>query len=149
MSEISRRRRVLSLVLAGVLATAGPALLGGCSAIEGIIEQQTGQEVELGGREVPADFPEEVPLIEGEVILGSVIGSDSQRIWNVIIKVGDGALDQITTQLTDAGFTATPVTETAQGSAVTFNKDDLGVLVLVGGDPENGTIANYTVTRTS
>jgi hypothetical protein len=142
---MTMRSRLASVFLAVALA----ATLGGCSLIEGVIEQQTGQEVELGGTEVPEDFPEEVPLLEGEVILGSVIGSDTQRVWNVIIKVGDGALEQITTQFSDAGFTATPATESEQGSAVTFSKDDLGVLVLVGADQENGTIANYTVTRTS
>ncbi len=56
--------RVATVALGALLLIGLPALTG-CSMIEGIIEQQTGGDVDLGGNTVPADFPAEVPLADG------------------------------------------------------------------------------------
>jgi hypothetical protein len=147
MSRITRRSRLLSLVLAGALVVVAPLTLSGCGLIGNVADQNG---IDLGGNELPSDFPDEVPLIDGEVVFGAAIGGDSGRIWNVTIRVdGDGVLDQITGQFEDAGFTPTPVTETTDGSAITFTKEPFGVFVVLGQDDEGNQVAIYTVTRSS
>lgn len=146
MSSITRRSRLLSLVLAGALAVMAPLTLSGCGLIGNVADQNG---IDLGGNDLPADFPDEVPLVDGEVLFGAAIGGDSGRIWNVTIKVeGDGVLDRISGQFEDAGYMATPVTETTEGAAITFTKDPFGVLVVLG-QQDGNQVAIYTVTRTS
>ena len=145
------RRRALSWALAGVLLVAAPMALSGCSAIEGIIEQQTGGDVDLGGSTVPADFPAEVPLADGTVVNGSAItGGDGQKVWNVLINVTDpNAPTSIAAQLEGAGFVSPGVGQmTENGGTLTYTKDDLVVNVLLA-KVDTGWTANYTVARTS
>jgi hypothetical protein len=84
-------RRLATVALAGVLVVAAPMTLSGCSVVEGIIEQQTGGDVDLGGASVPDDFPAGVPLAEGEVVNGSAISNADGKVWNVLINVADPA----------------------------------------------------------
>jgi hypothetical protein len=147
----SRPRRILTLALAGVLIVGAPLTLSGCSAIEGIIEQQTGGDVDLGGATVPADFPAEVPLTAGTVVNGSAItGGDGQTVWNVLINATDpDPPTSIAAQLEGAGFVAQGVGEmTENGGTLTYTKDDLVVNVLLA-KVNGGWTANYTVARTS
>jgi hypothetical protein len=130
---------ILSLVLAPALA--------GCSAIEGIIENVTGSQIDLGGQSVPADFPSEVPLASGDVIFGLSADKDGQKVWNVTIKVSSGAFDSISDQLTSAGFAlAEGSKEANNGLGGLFTSDKYGVLVVVTDDGGDGPVANYKVT---
>ncbi|HEU4848820.1 MAG TPA: hypothetical protein VFS93_00225 [Terrimesophilobacter sp.] len=142
---MQRKRLAVSTAIALSLVLA-PALAG-CSAIEGIIENATGSQIDLGGQSVPADFPSEVPLATGEVVFGLSADKDGEKVWNVTIKVSAGAFDSISDQLTGAGFTlAEGSKEVNNGSGGLFTSDKYSVLVVVSDDGSNGTLANYTVT---
>jgi hypothetical protein len=141
--------RAAAIVLGSVLLLGLPALTG-CAAVEGIIEQQTGGDVDLGGNTVPEDFPAEVPLAEGEVVNGSAITAAEGKVWNVIIDVSDPAApDSIAAQLEAAGFTSAGTGEvTDNGGTLTYTKDALAVNVLLG-KTDSGWTANYTVAQTA
>ena len=148
---MSRTRKSFLVPAAIVLSLAITPMLTACgNPVQGIINNVTGGNVDLGGAQLPKDFPKEVPLASGAVIFGAGLGNDEGKVWNVTIKVADAsALDGITKQLTDAGFT-TDASGDASGDATTgvFNKDPYGVLVIVSKDDKNGFVANYTVTFT-
>lgn len=146
-----RRRAFLpALLVIGGLALA-PSLAG-CGAVEGIIESQTGGDVDLGGPGLPEGFPSaEVPLIEGDVLFGAGLGSGEGTVWNVTVAVADmAAFDRITLLLQDAGFTlgdsgvVAPTEESATG---VFDSPKYGVLVVVTADGNGGFAANYSVTQ--
>lgn len=140
--------RAAAVVLGSVLLLGLPALTG-CAAVEGIIEQQTGGDVDLGGNTVPEDFPADVPLAEGEVVNGSAITAAEGKVWNVLINVSDPAApDSIAAQLEAAGFTSVGTGEVADnGGTLTYTKDKLTVNVLLG-KTDSGWTANYTVAET-
>jgi hypothetical protein len=144
----TRSPTTAAIALGAVLLVGLPALTG-CSMIEGIIEQQTGGDVELGGNTVPDDFPDAVPLAEGEVVNGSKItAGGGETVWNVLMNVSDPAApDSIAAQLEGAGFTSAGTGEvTDRGGTLTYAKDNLVVNVLLG-KTDSGWTANYTVAR--
>jgi hypothetical protein len=144
-------RKPLALVLAGALLVAAP-LLSGCSIINNFLPGGGGGGIPGGvipAQSVPADFPkDDVPLIDGDVLLGlSLPGDDGEKAWNVTIQVdGVEAFDEIKTQLTDAGFEYQEVSVAADASTGGFTKDPLTVLVVVAQADDKWT-ANYTVTN--
>jgi hypothetical protein len=140
-----------AVVALGALLLVGLPTLAGCSVVEGIIEQQTGGDVDLGGNTVPADFPSEVPLAEGDVVNGSKItGGDGETVWNVLMNVADPAApESIAAQFESSGFTSAGTGEvTDSGGTLTYTKDDLVVNVLLG-KTDSGWTANYTVAQTA
>lgn len=145
---IRRSRQAAALVLGSVLLLGLPALTG-CAAVEGIIEQQTGGDVDLGGDTVPEDFPADVPLAEGEVVNGSAITAAEGKVWNVLINASDPAApDSIAAQLEEAGFTSVGTGEVGDtGGTLTYTKDKLAVNVLLA-KTDSGWTANYTVAET-
>ena len=141
--------RLATVALAAVLLVAAPLTLTGCSLVEGAIESQTGGDIDLGGTTVPADFPAEVPIAEGDIVNGSAISSDGgEKVWNVLINVADPAApDSIAAQLEGAGFTSPGVGGiTDEGGTLTYTKDDLVVNVLLAKSGDGWT-ANYTVAK--
>jgi predicted small secreted protein len=145
------RRGAGAVVLAAALLVAAPLTLTGCSTIEGVIEQQTGGDVDLGGTSVPEDFPAAVPLAEGEVVNGSAISNGDGKVWNVLIDVPDpSAPDSIAAQLEGAGFVSPDGIGglTGEGGTLTYAKDDLIVNVLLA-KSDDGWTANYTVARSA
>lgn len=145
------RRLRPAVVALSVLLLVGAPVLTGCSMVEGLIESQTGGDIDLGGNTVPDDFPADVPLAEGEVVNGSAISSDGgERVWNVLINVSDpSAPDSIAAQLEGAGFTSPGVGGvTEEGGTLTYTKDDLVVNVLLAKSGDGWT-ANYTVAQSA
>lgn len=150
MTTLRKRLTATGAILLALTIT--PALSGcfGGNPVEGIIEGVTGGEVSLPGAGVPQDFPSDVPLIDGEVLVGGGLGTDEGKIWNVTIRVsGPEALEQIKAQFAAAGY------ETQDGSAIPggttgalFTKDKIGALVVLSTD-DKGHIASYTVTRSN
>lgn len=146
----ARMPRVAALALGAVMLV-GLSTLTGCSVVEGIIEQQTGGDVDLGGNTVPADFPSDVPLADGDVVNGSKItGGDGETVWNVLMNVADPAApESIAAQLEGAGFSSAGTGEVSDsGGTLTYTKDDLVVNVLLG-KTDSGWTANYTVAQTA
>lgn len=144
-----RPRRKTAAVVLGALLLLGLPVLSGCAAVEGIIEQQTGGDVDLGGNTVPEDFPADVPLAEGEIVNGSAITAAEGKAWNVLINVSDPAApDSIAAQLEAAGFTSVSTGEVSDsGGTLTYTKGTLAVNVLLG-KTDSGWTANYTVAQT-
>lgn len=152
MTSLRTRMRIpLTFALAGVLLVGAP-LMTGCSLISTVVNSATSGTLPEGldtGTSVPADFPSEVPLIDGEVVFGVSLPADNgEKAWNVSINVsGADAFDTIKSQLTDAGFEYQGVTDGDSGSSGVFRKDDLAVLVGVGAANGDQWTANYTVTN--
>jgi len=147
----ARASRLPAVALALALLVSAPLTLTGCSMVEGVIESQTGGDIDLGGTTVPDDFPAEVPLADGDVVNGSAISSDGgERVWNVLITVSDpSAPDSIAAQLEGAGFTSPGVGGvTEEGGTLTYTKGDLVVNVLLA-KAGDGWTANYTVARSA
>jgi hypothetical protein len=145
---ITTRKTVTTIIALSLALTITPAIAG-CSLIKNVIETQTGGTVDLGGKGIPKGFPTaDVPLISGEVIYGAGIKGSDGQVWNVTIKVADGAsFDQIKSQLEGAGFTAADGVggSTADGGVGTFSSDKYSIAVVVSKDGSNGFVANYTV----
>ena len=142
----ARRRIVVPLAIVMALAVT-PALSGCFGGVEGIVKGVTGGNVDLGGKKVPDDFPSDVPLFKGDVVLGAGVGTGDKKIWNVTIKVPDAnAYTTIKSELESAGFTGDFSNATDTGATGEFKNDKHGVLiVVVKGDSASGWVANYTV----
>jgi hypothetical protein len=143
-----RSRRTAAIALAALIATA--PLLGGCSIISNFLPGG-GNGTVIPGQGIPADFPkDDVPLIDGDVLLGlSVPGDDGEKAWNVTIKVeGIDAFEAIKAQLTDAGYEYQEVSIGDESSTGGFTKDPYSVLVVVT-QADGDWTANYTVTNAS
>ncbi|MBX3194662.1 MAG: hypothetical protein R2717_04195 [Schumannella sp.] len=149
MSTLRRTRNTpLALALAGAMLVTAP-LLGGCSIINQFLPGGGGGiGGVIPGTGVPSDFPSEVPLIDGEVLLGlSVPGDDGEKAWNVTIKVsGADAFDTIKDQLTGAGFEYQELGTTGDGASGGFTKEPYAVIVVVA-QADGDWTANYTVTN--
>ncbi|MET3768871.1 hypothetical protein ABIB15_001557 [Marisediminicola sp. UYEF4] len=141
-------RRRIAVALAIVLTLAAAPVLTGCvGQVEGVIENVTGGEVDLGGQSVPEDFPADVPITDGDVVYGVSAGSADGKVWNVTVSVADAtALDTIKLELEDAGFTTRlEGPANADGGTLAADSAAYGVLVAVTNGTD-GFVANYTVT---
>lgn len=142
-----RRSRAAAFALvAGVLIA---STLTACMAnpLETVVEGVTGGNVDLGGANVPDDFPADIPLYDGEVVQGLGVGAGAGKSWTVIVKVPDAtAIDTIRTQLEGVGLTSE--FEQAGGGALgaAFSNDTYGVVVGITGDGNKGFVATYLVT---
>jgi hypothetical protein len=142
-------RSSLGLVLAASLLVATP-VLSGCSLIDNFLPNGVSGGIPAGvvpTQTIPDDFPSDVPLVDGDVVLGVTLpGENGDTAWNVTMKVADAeAFDEITTQLTDAGFDYQQLGSNDDGSSGAFTKDPYTVLVVVASAKGEWT-ANYTVT---
>jgi len=104
---LGRRLAAAATVVAAVVA------LTGCSLVQDLVNQGvdevTGGQGDFSLGTVPEDFPEAVPLAEGDVILSAKPTPDS---WAVTIRVADDAAAQAAADaVEDAGFT--PITDGA------------------------------------
>jgi hypothetical protein len=148
---MSRRSRTTALVLAGALLLGAPAL-SGCSLINNFLPGGGSEGGLPGGvipgQSIPSDFPSDVPLIDGDVLLALSIPADNgDKAWNVTIKVdGVDAWDTIKGQFDDAGYEYKELASSADGSSGAFSKDPYTALVVVSHDQDDWT-ANYTVTN--
>lgn len=129
------------------LALPGVLLLGGCSmipdiGIPGVDPEQTIEDildgvvpdgVALETGELPASFPSEVPLVDGEVLVAFAVPGDAGESYQVTIRVPDQAsADQAGPLLEGAGFTKAPVGYTGHGYLVAVTSQSVGEGVGVG-----------------
>jgi hypothetical protein len=143
----TNRSRVTVPIAIALAVIAGPALAG-CS-VQGIINSATGGKVSLPGKSVPSDFPKDVPLAKGTVVLGAALGDGKGgKVWNVTIQLDSGeTLASLTSDLTGAGFKdqgALTTTSTADGGTASFDNGTYSVLLVVA-KADNKVTANYTV----
>jgi len=141
----TRSRIAIAVAIAGVTAS----LLTGCNpvdlvnkGVEDAIESATGGDVSLG--ELPEDFPESIPVIEGDVAVGAGGGSTGAEGWTVVItSTAADPMADATAALEAAGFTDDPAISSDGGGAAVYSNDEYRVL-LVG----EGKTVSYTVTPT-
>lgn len=143
MRSITHRR----MGIAGVIAVLTATMLSGCfpnpgdlvnQGVEDAIEEATGGDVSLGG-ELPADFPESVVLIDGDISFAGGAGGDG---W--LVMISSSAADPVAdaaAKLEAAGFTQDTTLNGDTASAVVYSNDEY--LVLIAGD---GDVVSYTVT---
>ncbi|MGN6325173.1 hypothetical protein [Pseudolysinimonas sp.] len=149
MTALHRRTAVVALVAS--LTFAAP-LLAGCSLIPhpGGSHGVSVPGMSVGTGALPKSWPSDVPVITGEIVTGAALGTGRDQVFNATVKVsGQEAADQITTQLTGAGFTAkTDATaSTDSGTFLTFTSEKWNVAVVITKtDDKTGWVANYTVT---
>ena len=146
---MTTRTRSLPTILAVATALVLAPTLTGCGGIEGLIEQATGGEVNVSIGSLPDGWPDEIPVIDGEIIGGGTAADDDGNPgWNVTITVeNEAAFADIKAQLEDAGFVAAEAGELDGGDTITsgaFANDNYGVFVAVTGSDGNF-VANYTV----
>lgn len=140
------------LVIAAAAALILTPLLSGCSIIDNFLPGGSGGGLPGGvipGQGIPSDFPkDDVPLIDGDVLLGlAVPGDNGEKAWNVTIQVdGIDAFETIKTQLTDAGFESQEISVAPDASTGGFTKEPYTVLLVVSQADDKWT-ANYTVTN--
>ncbi|MFP3465808.1 hypothetical protein [Leifsonia sp. SIMBA_070] len=142
------KRRLLAVpVLAVLLLGAAPAL-SGCS-FQSVVKDVSGGNVDVGGTNIPSDFPKDVPLASGDVVFAAALGSGDDKVWNVTVKVPGGeAYTGIAKQLTDAGFSGDFGAQGSNGGGTgTFSNGTYGVLVVVTDAGSNGWVANYSVSK--
>jgi len=123
---------------APILALAGILMLAGCTAtvpetptgVEGIeeaIEQESGGQVDLDGdAELPADWPAELPVPEGELLTAVVIdGSHS-----LTIRVpSEAAAEGVVARIEALGFTDLGGMDTPEFVAHTLERDGWTVTI--------------------
>lgn len=142
-------RRIRAVALAAALAIVVTPTLSGCfrNPLEQIVEGATGGGVSLGS--LPEGFPaEEVPVIDGEIILALKVGEGAQTTYNVTIKTGsDDPFGTAKDALLRAGFTeqAGAQASGADGSTGVYTSEKWGVLLVTAKDGDSWTV-NYTVT---
>ncbi|MEV1130347.1 hypothetical protein [Agromyces sp. NPDC049794] len=138
-------RAAMAVAIAGVTAS----LLTGCFAnpieelvnrsVEGAVEEATGGDVSLSG-ELPADFPAEVPVLEGKIGLSAGAGGTEGWIIAVTTTSSD-ALADAAGELEAAGFTEDTSVSGGQLGAKVYTGS--AYLVLLAGE---GSTVTYTVT---
>ncbi|NYJ19755.1 hypothetical protein [Glaciibacter psychrotolerans] len=137
--------RLSRIGLAATLALVGVPLLASCSTagdlVNGAVQDATGGDVSLGGA-LPAGWPAEVPVIDGEILFGAG-GADTHKGWAVTIQASStDPLGDARVQLEDAGFTVDAAAQAAAGGGVVAVKNST-YIVLVAGTTEGGVL--YTV----
>ena len=107
--------------------------------VEDAVEGATGGDVNLSG-ELPADFPESVPLIDGDIELTG--GAGGVEGWVVVLTSSAAdPLAEAKAALAQAGF-AEQTGVSGQAAAGTLHSDGQYLVVLAG----DGTTVTYTVT---
>ena len=109
--------------------------------VEEAIESATGGDVSIG--ELPDDFPDSVPLIEGEISVGAGGGTSGAEGW--VVAVTSTAADPVgdaIAELEAAGFTRD---ETIAGEGASLYANDEYTVLLLG----RGEMVSYTVSPKS
>ncbi len=144
------------LALAGLATTA--LLLTGC--MPNPVEQLREGITEVVGEgvvvddvtpvgEMPADFPAEVPLIDGTLVSGAGITLNGVKTWTIELRVTDAveaAFEEVNAALLGAGFEAGFSMVDATSGVGMYETPEFGVMLTVENKAE-GTLVSYVVTR--
>ncbi len=147
MTSLRTKIVVPVAIVSALLLT--PTLTSCAGIVNGLVNKATGGQVDLGGKKIPDNFPkDEVPIIDGEIVYGAGVASETGKAWSILVKVdGVGALDTITSELEGAGFTTQVGVggSTDSGATAVFTSDKYDVAVVIADDGKNGAVATYTV----
>lgn len=122
---------------------------GGSPVVEVPVPEDTSEAVPPGGAEtpggaLPANFPRDVPVIDGPVLVAVDLGTG----WALWIGVEDPALAfaQATSALDAAGFDRIAVLS-GTTSLASYSSAAYSVQLLARDDPIHGNSISYTITR--
>lgn len=125
----------MAIVLA---VTAGP-LLSGCTgaavegAVNGAVQGATGGEVSLGGA-LPAGWPTDIPVVDGEIRFGTATTTDGKQGWVVTITSASAdPLAEAKQKLADAGFLVDTGATASVGDAGVVSMKNENYRVVVAG----------------
>jgi hypothetical protein len=141
----STSRAAMAVVIAGLTASLLTSCFGNPvedlvnQGVEDAVEGATGGEVSLDG-ELPADFPESVKLVEGDISFAGGTGTGEGWLVMVTSEAADPVADA-RAALEGAGFAEDTTVSGGGVGAVVYSNDEY--LVLVAGD---GKTVSYTVT---
>jgi hypothetical protein len=141
-------RKLITAGIAVIMTVAVAPALAGCSALEGIIEQATGGQVNVSVGSLPDGWPTDVEVVDGDILGGGTAETDEGKpVWNATIKGSATSRDDAAALLTGAGFEAVELPAGADVEfAQAFKNDTYGVLVATTGS-EGDVLVNYTVTE--
>ena len=157
-------RKFLSVSLAAAMAIGITPLLAGCfNPIQAAVEQGAQQAAEdaLGGdvdlnldgngASMPADWPSDVPVIDGEIQSSVRLGSGDSQTWSVTITVGnmDEAWATVKSDFEGAGFTTDFESVASDGSMGSFSNGEHSAIVSVSDDGSGTASATYVVSMSS
>ncbi len=164
-SPRARPRREATLGLA-TLAVVASLLLSGCFGIPSFTGGGTGGSGSSGGSDsgssdsgsnsstddipdqfegMPATFPNDIPLISGDVVFGIDVGTG----WSILIAVDDMEADFLDAadRLKGAGYESLLETVAPEGSFGAFENDVYQIQISSQDSPDYGLVVNYLVVR--
>jgi hypothetical protein len=137
--------------LAIAMAAAAVLLIAGCTAPPGIGQGSDPAPSSNGdgtgvAKEIPATFPDDIPLIDGEVAAGVDVGTG----WSVVILTGDipASYDEATSALEAAGFAEDYSQISDDGSFGQYTNAQYSVQVTGIDQPDYGPSITYLVVVT-
>ncbi|MCU1507943.1 MAG: hypothetical protein JWQ12_208 [Glaciihabitans sp.] len=145
---MSKLSRTISIPLAVVLALGTAPLLTGCfgNPIQNLVKGATGGQVDVGGTSIPADFPKNVPVLDGKVVLAGAIGKGADKVWNVTVQVtGADPSADLEAKLKSAGFKETAVTPNGTAGKSIVAADDTHSLLVVIAKDKDAWVVSYSV----
>jgi hypothetical protein len=137
---------IRKLVVIGV----GVLLLAGCSAPAAAPTSEPDTSTSVPGdvdlsqlQGVPATFPSDVPIIDGDVPVGVDLGTG----WSIVVQVDDYAKAYVEAsgKLTDAGFETIQDGTSGDGSFGAFQNDKYQVQVTATDTADYGPAVAYVV----
>jgi hypothetical protein len=94
---------------------------------------------------MPATFPNDIPLISGDVVFGIDVGTG----WSILIAVDDMEADFLDAadRLKGAGYESLLETVAPEGSFGAFENDVYQIQISSQDSPDYGLVVNYLVVR--
>lgn len=138
----------VALTLSGCFANPLDQLTEGLveGGVEQIIEDQTGVDVDVDGTgaSLPADWPADVPTIDGQVSF-SAAANDT---FSAAITVGSIAdAERAFTDMTDAGFTEISALDLGEGAQTRiYENGTYNVGIIVAQNDDGTALVQYTIT---
>ncbi|OYX53325.1 MAG: hypothetical protein B7Y93_07810 [Micrococcales bacterium 32-70-13] len=138
----------VALTLSGCFANPLEQLTEGIveGGVEQIIEDQTGVDVDIDGTgaSLPADWPAEVPTVEGDIAF-SASANDTFSAAITVGSIGEG--EQAFTDLTDAGFVEVSALDLGEGAQTRiYENGTYNVGVIVAQNDDGTALVQYTIT---
>ena len=141
----------LALALTGCFANPLDQLTEGLveGGVEQIIEDQTGVDVDIDGTgaSLPADWPADVPTVDGEV----VFSASANGAYNAAITVASAAdAERAFTDMTDAGYTEISALDLGEGALTrVYENGTWSVSIIVGVNDDGTAVVQYTIAPAS
>jgi hypothetical protein len=157
---MKNNRSVVSASLAVVLALGMTPLLAGCfmplqslvqQGAEQAAENATGGDVDLNldgsGASLPADWPAEVPVIDGEIEASVRLGEGSETTWSVTVTIVSvtEAWATIKSDFEAAGFVSDFESVSSEGTLGSFSNGTHSAIVTLADDGSGNATATYVV----